>query len=487
MLKLLIVDDEYIVRQGMRKILPWEEMEVALVGEAENIEDALETARRVYPDIVICDICLPGGEGFVLIDEMRRIVPWVQFIMITAHADKEYMLRAIYKEVCDYLFKPAKVEDIKAAVARAHRKVAEYQEKAQKAQGYQNFIMENLDILRENFIVSLLHGDIKEDKALEDGKALKLYLDGPAYRMLLLSVEESAFYRVMQQLSASFIEWHPAAARLAGSNGNIAVLLNCGLEEDEELIRRHLAGAEAEQMWLSKKVDTLTALADAYSQIRAEWTEKDKAEQQTFWREDPELQEIKETLYEAVKYHDSAEEIRKLFEQYFDKATEKKIPEKLTAAQGWDILETVRVLTGVSKDGFIKTEDSLAVRSEFARLCRQIEDTRQYALDDVSGRALYYIKKRYMEDLSLEQIGAELFMSSSYLSRIIKERTEHGFGYWLNYYRIEAAKSRLRDLSKSVEQVAAECGYNSYRIFSENFRKYTGKTASVWRMEAEEQ
>ena len=127
--------------------------------------------------------------------------------------------------------------------------------KLKKRRDTRILLMENLDILRENFIVSLLHGDIKEDKALEDGKALKLYLDGPAYRMLLLSVEESAFYRVMQQLSASLIKWHPAAARLAGSNGNIAVLLNCGLEEDEELIRRHLAGAEAEQMWLSKKVE----------------------------------------------------------------------------------------------------------------------------------------------------------------------------------------------------------------------------------------
>lgn len=484
MLKLLIVDDEYIVRQGMRKILPWEEMDVTLAGEAESIEDAVETARRVCPDIVICDICLPGGEGFLLIDEIRRIVPWVQFIMITAHVDKEYMLRAIYEEVCDYLFKPAKVEDIREAVARAHRKVEAFQEKARKTQGYQNFIMENLDILRENFVVGLLHGTIRESKAAEDARALKLSLEGPAYRLLILRADPMQFYRVMQQISIALYSFHPAAVQLAGTGGDIAVLLNCGMQEEEDL-KCLPERIEAEKIWILEKVNRVSDIADLYKKFRAEQMETQKAEQQTYWQENPEQQEIKETLYEAVKYHDSAEEIWRLFELYFDRAEEKKIPAKIAAAQGWDILETVRVLTGVAKDEFVKTEDPKEVQREFEKLCRLIRDNRQYVLDDVSGRALYHIKKRYREDLSLEQLGAELFMSSSYLSRIIKERTGHGFGYWLNYYRIEAAKVKLMDGSKSVEQVSAECGYNSYRIFSENFRKYTGKTASVWRMETE--
>lgn len=486
MLKLLIVDDEYIVRQGMRRILPWEEMEVVLAGEAESIEDAIETARRVYPDIVICDICLPGGEGFLLINEMRRIVPWVQFIMITAHSDKEYMLRAIYEEVCDYLFKPAEVEDIKAAVARAHMKVKEYQDKAQKAQGYQNFIMENLDALRENYLISLLNGNLKEDRAVEDGQALKIHLDGPEYRLLLLRAEHSEFYKIMQQVSVSLADLSPVAAQLAGSNGNIAVLLNCGSEDDEAFIRNHLSGIEAEKTWLSDKVRSVKTLAEVYRQIKVEWMADSGAEQRKVWQEDAELQEIKQTLYEAVKYHDSVEEIQRLFERYCDRAERKNVPAAVTALQGWDILETVRILTGAAREDFVKTENPEEIRAEFAGLCRQIQDSRQYASDDVAGKALYYIKKRYMEDLSLERIGAELFMSSSYLSRIIKERTGHGFGYWLNYYRIEAAKTKLKDLSKSVEQVATECGYNSYRIFSENFRKYTGKTASAWRTEAEE-
>lgn len=64
MYKLLIVDDEYIVRQGLRKIVPWNAMGVLVAGEAGSVEEAVKTAAEVYPDIVICDIRLPGGEGF---------------------------------------------------------------------------------------------------------------------------------------------------------------------------------------------------------------------------------------------------------------------------------------------------------------------------------------------------------------------------------------------------------------------------------------
>ena len=403
MLKLLIVDDEYIVRQGMRKILPWEEMDVALAGEAESIEDAVETARRVCPDIVICDICLPGGEGFILIDEIRRIVPWVQFIMITAHVDKEYMLRAIYEEVCDYLFKPAKVEDIKEAVARAHRKVEEFQEKARKAQGYQNFIMENLDILRENYIVSLLHGTICENKAVEDGRALKLYLEGPAYRLLVLRADPVQFYRIMQQISAALGSFRPAAVQLAGTDGDIAVVLNCGVQEDGASLDRQLQGIEAERIWISERTERISGLADFYQKFRTEQRETQKAAQQTFWQEDPEQQEIKETLYEAVKYHDSAEEIRKLFELYFERAEEAAILSLdingTVIATGGSVIYSDKAMEHLKKLGKI-----IYLHIDYENMCSRISNLSTRGVLIKNGDTL---KDMYNERLPLYQKWAD--------------------------------------------------------------------------------
>lgn len=483
MLKVLIVDDEYIVRRGLRKIVPWEELEAVIAGEAERADEAVDIAFKVYPDIVICDIRLPGGEGFALIDEIRKIVPWVQFIMITAHSDKQYMLKAIYKGVCDYLFKPAKVEDIKAAVLRARAKVTEYQNKMKKDQSYQKFIQENLDILRENFLRNLLLETVQEEKALEDGSALNLCLKGPCYRVVRLTVKNEELYEAEQLVSASLESWQPAIVQLEDRESTFAVLLNCSDRNDEKRIQEQLASIPIEQIQISAVCDHLSDLAKEY---RLQLGAKKAGMEQTcrqIGKSDAQLQQLKETLYEAVKYHDSVEEIKKLFNLYITCAKEKEVPEEEIVIQSRNMVDTIRILTGVAA-GRREVEANLQeIYREFTELCNQVQEGKKYLLDDISGKALYFIKKRYMEDLSLEQIAAELFMSSSYLSRIMKERTGNGFGYWLNYYRIEAAKKSLSNSEKSIEEVASECGYHSYRIFSENFRKYTGKTASTWRLD----
>ena len=191
-------------------------------------------------------------------------------------------------------------------------------------------------------------------------------------------------------------------------------------------------------------------------------------------------------MYDAVKYHDSEEELIRLYTAYLETAFQKKIPVDILKHKCRQITETIQVLSGVRGLHFeIHSADMEMGRllQLFQALCTEIRKNKKQELDEISEKALYYIRKRYKEDLMIEQIAAELFLSSSYLGRIIKESTGHGFGHWLNYYRIEKAKEMLKDPDCHIEQIAQNCGYNSYRIFSENFRKYTGMTATAWRQE----
>ncbi|MDO5425234.1 MAG: response regulator [Eubacteriales bacterium] len=485
MLKLMIVDDEYIVRQGLRKIIPWDELDITICGEGEDVESAVEVARRVLPDIVICDIRLPGGEGFAAVDAIRKIVPWVQFIMITAYAEQDYVRQAIYKGACDYLFKPANVEDIKAAAGRASAKVLEYRERVKNDRNYQAFLLENLDVLRENLLVSLVKGHTNEEKLRQDAASLRICLAGPCYRILTAETEpgEEHCYQVMQQLAFCLGAYEPSMAKWEGREEKILVLLNCAAETTEDEIRKKLTAFPVENVRISKSCNALAELKTVRKEVGLD--KEDTRHPESAIPEDSELQRLKGMLYEAVKYHDSAQELLRLFELYVSRGRELEIPDGRLAGECGQILDTIGLLTGVSQKRRRLPSDTQKAKEEFAALCGEIQESKHYKLDDASGKALYYIKKKYREDLSLEQIAAELFMSSSYLSRIIKERTGHGFGHWLNFYRIEEAKELLKDETKPIEQIAAECGYHSYRIFSENFRKYVGKTASAYRMELE--
>lgn len=482
MLKLMIVDDEFIVRQGMRKIVPWEEIGISVAGEAECVQEAVETARRVLPDIVICDIRLPGGEGFLVVDEIKKIIPWVQFIMITAHSDKEYMLQAIHKGACDYLFKPARVEDIKQAAARARDKVQEYQKQMMQDMNHQKFIMENIDILRANFFESLVKGDISGEKVMQDAAALKICLEGPFWYLLFSRLDSGDYYEVVQQISFRLEEFRPVISGFGGKHNKIMVLLNSPHDSDEERIYEKMADLPLVNVQISSSCNKLENIPGLYQQITRESDNVDEKKQESD-KLDISLQKKQEMLFDAVKYHDSVSELSRLFMDFLEEAEESGVPKKRIAQECKNMMDTVRILTGVPKKELEIVSRVADIQNQFADLCREIQQSEHYKLDDVSGKALYYIRKKYHEDLTLEQVAAELFMSSSYLSRIMKERTGHGFGHWLNYYRIKEAKEKLKDTSKTIEQVAYECGYNSYRIFSENFRKYVGKTASVWRIE----
>ena len=79
-----------------------------------------------------------------------------------------------------------------------------------------------------------------------------------------------------------------------------------------------------------------------------------------------------------------------------------------------------------------------------------------------SGRALRYIEQHYQEELSLESTASQLYLSPTYLSRLLKEKTNHGFQYWVNYFRIQKAKELLLEGCYKSYEVAELVGYNSY-------------------------
>lgn len=479
-MKMMIVDDEYIVRRGMKKIIRWDEWNVTIVGEAENANEAIETARRVLPDIVICDICLPGmKDGFDVIEEVRRIVPWVQFIMITAHSDRKHIRRAIHEQVCDYLYKPTTVEDIKAAVGRASLKVDDYMKKMHHDLKYHNFITENMDILREKFINQLVSGTLPEEKALQDAESLKINLTGPCWRVLVVWTDSEESIAAMQQLVLCLESWHPTISKAEVDPRVYLLLLNCGDKEQTSEIQTYIDRFPPLRTVLSPLYQHLRDLSDFH--ILNQLSESAASNPSKGLTVD--LRRIRESVYEAVKYHDSVKEVERYFLLFLEEMKKRQYSEARMLHECRHILDTICTLANIDRESLGEISDLETLRTEFARLCESLKEIQKSPLDDVSRKALYYIRKRYQEDLSLEQVAAELFMSSSYLSRVLKEQTGYGFGHWLNHYRIEAAKEMLKRTEDSVEQVAGECGYHSYRIFSENFRKYTGRTATAWREE----
>ena len=119
MYKVLIIDDEVFIREGMKQIIPWQELGCKLIGEAQNGEEGIEKMIQYGADIIISDIRMPKKNGLEMIDEMKSINNNIQIIILTGFREFEYAQQAIRLGVLRFLLKPSKMDEIKKAISAA--------------------------------------------------------------------------------------------------------------------------------------------------------------------------------------------------------------------------------------------------------------------------------------------------------------------------------------------------------------------------------
>ena len=112
MYKLIIVDDESEIRNGLLEIIDWEKEGFVVVGEAENGLDALQLAETTPIDLVITDIRMPFMDGLEMAKEIRKLQPMVSFIILSGYDDFEYTRQAIQIKISDYVLKPVSSDDL---------------------------------------------------------------------------------------------------------------------------------------------------------------------------------------------------------------------------------------------------------------------------------------------------------------------------------------------------------------------------------------
>lgn len=124
MIKVLVVEDEAPIRNGIIKHLPWDELDVSEVKAASNAEEALEMAAEFAPDIIISDIRMPGMYGTELCRSYKARNSDCQIIFISGYSDKEYLTTAIDLQVAGYIEKPIDIDELSAAIRKAEGMIA---------------------------------------------------------------------------------------------------------------------------------------------------------------------------------------------------------------------------------------------------------------------------------------------------------------------------------------------------------------------------
>lgn len=123
MVKVMIIDDEEIIREGLKKTIDWESMGCSIEGEAEDGESGLRAARSIKPDLIFTDIRMPGLDGLQMIARLRELKVACKVIILTGFRDFEYAQEAIKQGAYRFLLKPVRTEDLRQAISEAVKEI----------------------------------------------------------------------------------------------------------------------------------------------------------------------------------------------------------------------------------------------------------------------------------------------------------------------------------------------------------------------------
>ena len=501
MLRLIIVDDEKIIRETISSIIDWKSLDIELIGVCKDGIEAYDMIIDEYPDIVLTDIKMPGLSGLELIEKIRELDKNIQFIILSGYEEFSFAKKAMKYGVKHYLLKPCN----EAQIIEVVKQVATdcYQVRAlEEIQKNHKKLKENLDenIMRNIIMESLAHRDdlktiIKQYQHYIDftntnyelyylhyltDQSLKLCIQAirtflatttpgliPHFvyvtnTLLLFFKSENALY---DELSIFFkdLEFEGQAVSIEYHKQSFSNLYSL-LETLLKKINRY------EFIYLIHDNHLITtynhnSLFIKINHILDTFSSKEDFDKELF------LSEIKEALAEI----EDESLLRAVITTLLMKITNSNLipfsPMHIT-----DFLVEMNDISGchaILQVFLDKFSSHLTIQpiiqSEYKGF---IEKTLHYVNEHLSN-----------PNLSLKWIAENyLYMNVDYLSKQFIKETGYKFSYYLTSKRIEKAKQLLlEDNVEKIYTVAEQVGCgNNPQYFSQIFKKHTGMTPTAY-------
>ncbi|GLX69758.1 response regulator transcription factor [Paenibacillus glycanilyticus] len=508
--RMIIVDDEPVICQGLRYTIDWAELGIEVIGEAYDGEQALRLMEQSPADIVLTDIRMDGMDGLELASRLRQDYPDVRMVIISGYEDFQYARQAMRIGVHDYLLKPVEIDDLTKTVTRliedirssvrqdggqeaklwltnvARHGIAYSKEAPSVLHGHQyRIVASQLESYQERY------GELTREQSEElqekwISNMLRIAEQHPELRTFSVFDHENLLITMLvaaRKLQASEWEALRQDAMLACQDEPSMYIGVSGIYE--ELGGTASRCAEAANL-LNYHVFEQTAVIDVHAELR--WSERRQPAA-------PDLAQIVQQLTSALfkqSKDDMGETIKELFtffrEQLYFLHEAWSVYEELLALlrqrlrkSGIDGLES-----GVSSGADLyrmNTYQSLehAVRRDMEKLFDRVAGSggdRSYWIIEKSKR---YIDEHYTHELKASEVAAWLKITPSYFSYIFKQSTGKGFTEYLNELRMERAKCLLADTHDKVFEIADQVGYKEYKYFVSVFKSYMGMTPKEYR------
>ncbi|KGE16735.1 response regulator transcription factor [Paenibacillus wynnii] len=510
MYKLLLVDDERLILEGISQVVDWAKAGTELVGTARNGIEALVKIEAMRPDIVISDISMPGLDGLELVRRCSERFPEIKFVMLTGYKDFDYARTAMQHGVKHYLLKPCNENQIHEALVELGLELRELKRRDLFVSGIKQRLTKVLPHVKEQFLKEWISNKTYGSHDLEYYQDLfGIELNDKSVRLILFKLEDPHEYEHLFALQNIVQDMLQEVLLSTTIGGHLLVLLEDKQEVENDTLFTRIDGVR-EVFCRFYKMSVTIAVSDTDRMIHSRrlYRQTLQCMSHRFYLEDGSLITVSDLPDNDFSGGDEVElnedqiclmikagdrgavecELERLFGvlslqrldinvtrsyvlQLYSAMIRLCVPEERNAfTSGLAELAEIHSLGGLK--GYVK-EAATRLTTMYDRHFV----SRQSSIVDSMLRII--AEDFHKEELSLGSVAAEmLYMNPDYLGKIFKKVTGEKFSNYVTLYRInKASEYIIRSGDVKVFELAEMFGFGgNAQYFSQVFKKVTGKT-----------
>lgn len=540
-IKVFLVEDEMVIRRGIKNSIDWEKEGYIFCGEASDGELAYPMIIKEKPDILITDIRMPFMDGLELCKLVKKELPNIKILILSGYDEFDYAKEAIRLGVTEYLLKPISSGKLLEALNGVSESIRREKEDKDLVRKYMEEMRENTEHEKQKFFEQMIAGNLSMADALETGKKYEMNLSAGMYNLLLfrftlgkenrksgelLGEAEYAIEKLTERLEYVF-EFQ------RGVEGWVFLLMADNEEQMSERVKE--LSKDLEEIMknystiayfggIGQPVARLRELEESFREaeraLAARFTmelnriisvEDIRMAQNVDTLDDIEITSFGEiektrTMLEKFLNNGAEDEIDEFVDVYINELPEENL--KSVLMRQYIIMDAYIVMMSFCEkiEGI---EGEMQAQSEelknSMKTIQTLEEIKNYirmllkkiigVRDTISGRrysniieiAKDQIRKTYMSDeISLNTIAAEVGMSPSYFSSIFSKEMGKTFVEYLTEIRMDRAKELLMCSSMKTSEIGYEVGYKDPHYFSYIFKKTQNCTPKEFRARGKE-
>lgn len=532
MYKVLIVDDEILVRVGLKTTIDWEEIGFTVTAEASNGEQGYEQYKKHGPDVLITDIKMPKRDGLWLIEEIRKDNPDIKILVLTCYDEFAYARKALKMGADDYILK-SEVED--EELVTVMKKIKSKIDSQRKIKNIQMKVENNRNDMKRALLNDMIKSGFNlDDKIIERCAEVEFTIFDTRLAFAGFEVDEeitqdSSKLNNLKQINTAIgniifdrLQEKEVEYLYNNTRNNYVFLMSAKEMNTTDLTRifQLVSKAVTQYFDIPLKIVYTDPFADLekISMIYRDFMDK----AQIFFYEKPKcafITNVNNISFKEINLFDLKNQYSHIFNDYIgrgDYDSVKKLNTEVSDYFGENNINpmTVKIFySNLIGDIFnsygqlfegneeimnyeyyhynIVNADRLRkvvnIFSDFtAKVMDGIRHSRESNTKLIINKALNYINNNYDHNISLEDIASKLNLSKHYLCSVFKEEMGETTSSYINRLRIEKAKKLLLKKDYKIKEIFEEVGFSNQYYFSKVFKKITGMTISEYRAEKNE-